>query len=145
MNNRESTISRGRHSRQSNFCLKKAIMYLLMNYSFDTRHAIIMSSRSGPTLGKFSLDHFSTCRRQWPQVLLHQRNLEWIFNNLQFVFQSLAGFRIPTAGFWIPKEKFTDSRIWISLHGARLHLEARYVLEKICKVCKRREEASLGY
>ena len=80
-------------------------MYLLMNYSFDTRHAIIMSSRSGPTLGKFSLDHFSICRRQWPQVLLHQCNLEWIFNNLQFVFQSLAGFRIPTAGFWIPKEK----------------------------------------
>lgn len=69
-----------------------------MNYSFDTRHAIIMSSRSGPTLGKFSLDHFSICRRQWPQVLLHQCNLECIFNNLQFDSQSLAGF-------WIPKEK----------------------------------------
>ena len=56
-------------------------------------------AESGPTVGKFSLDHFSIRRSQWPQVFLHQCNLEWIFNNLHFVFQSLAGFWIPMAGF----------------------------------------------
>ena len=78
---------------------------LLMNYCFDTRHAIIMSSRSSPTLEKFSLHHFFVRRSRWPQVLLHQCNLEWIVNNLDSIFQSLAGFWIPMAGFWIPKTK----------------------------------------
>ena len=130
MKNRESIISRGHYSQQSNFYLKKAILYtlknplnfvilpathkqgnvtlmfymkLLVNYCFHTRHAIIMLSRSSPTLGKFSLDHFSIRRSRWPQVLLHQCKLEWIFNDLDSIFPSLAGFWIPMAGFWIPK------------------------------------------
>lgn len=89
-------------------------MELLMNYCFDTRHANIMLSHSSPTLGKFSLDHFSIRRSRQPRVLLHQCKLEWIFNNLDSIFPSLAGFWIPMAGFWIPKviHIFWDFLIW---------------------------------
>lgn len=126
--NTESIISGGRYSQQSNFYLKKAILYslknplnfvilpathkqgnvtlmfymkLLVNYCFDTRHAIIMSSHSNPTLGKFSYG--------------------WILD-------SKSG-------------KFTYS--WISLYGVRLCLEARYASQRrYGKVLKRREEAN---
>ena len=108
-------------------------MELLVNYCFDTRYAVILSSHSGLHPGEaflrwFFFERVDRLKFCWVNLIWSGSLVTWIpYSNPR------AGLRIPKPRILDSKtEKFVDSGIWIPVHGA---ISCKIVAEVEKKSC----------